>query len=642
MSVLMTDQVRVAFASARENAMWPAGVLRDDPSSTAQGSTPAKAPGLVVQTSFEVEDFADDPWPEVPDTPDSYFLGPWHQLPDPVWHQLTGPVQRDVYPSAESESHSAGSSVKGGSSLEGLGGIDSRQFLAAGAVPEIVQPLEQGGVSLETLGCIDYWQGTYGCGTDGQGPGYEPDGRTQLEEMLPHSQQLLPMYDQQNTGCVMMPDPSGVEGMDYGMPANKTYEQVWWEPQAMPVQEMSSYVQPAKAPDLAAIRTQIEYYFSTENLKRDNFFQKNMSENHGWLDMCLIQNCNKIKAFDVSDVLLVEALRESYLRTEFWEGRYWVRRAPLLQALDASLAASKRVQPDDAKQAEMAHAVTTAAVTGQKKAEEKDSGPTAQFTEQVKRAAGLARKKAPRPTVQFTEQVKDRAPLCSDFSKVGCYSKSLRMDACGCGEWQFPNPHWHCPQKMDFRCNVCEPCALHERLHCVLCVKKCNEPCVLHEILDCTVCVKRCNLSKSFCGRAKVLLFAGEKADQVQVEVWAGEPHNSHKLGFLSPGQLPIVARPAQMIKDDEKKPVNFPRFIQIKIKPTEIGLESVASVPKANLIPGPCIKGEKKPDKVIGYFEEGRLGRSCPMCHHNPEMDQRRSSGKTKGLETAETFPEL
>merc|ERR1719326_262782 len=112
----------------------------------------------------------------------------------------------------------------------------------------------------------------------------------------------------------------------------------------------------AKTVDLAAIKKQIEYYFSDQNLKGDKFFHEKISADpEGWLEMKLIQSCNKIKAFGVHDDVSVDALKESNLETKTGEGGNFVRRTTPLPTLDEKLAASKRVKPDDAKKKEMAH-----------------------------------------------------------------------------------------------------------------------------------------------------------------------------------------------------------------------------------------------------------------------------------------------
>merc|ERR1719460_1127138 len=105
----------------------------------------------------------------------------------------------------------------------------------------------------------------------------------------------------------------------------------------------------AKTVDLAAIKKQIEYYFSDQNLKGDKFFHEKISaEPDGWLEMKLIQSCNKIKVMGVPDDVLLDALKESNLETKSGEEGNFVRRTTPPPALDEKLAASKRVKPADA------------------------------------------------------------------------------------------------------------------------------------------------------------------------------------------------------------------------------------------------------------------------------------------------------
>merc|ERR1719326_6294 len=112
----------------------------------------------------------------------------------------------------------------------------------------------------------------------------------------------------------------------------------------------------AKTVDLAAIKKQIEYYFSDQNLKGDKFFHEKISADpEGWLEMKLIQSCNKIKSFGVPDDVLLDALKESALETKSGEAGNFVRRTTPPPPLDEKLAASKRVKPDDAQKKAMAH-----------------------------------------------------------------------------------------------------------------------------------------------------------------------------------------------------------------------------------------------------------------------------------------------
>jgi hypothetical protein len=86
-------------------------------------------------------------------------------------------------------------------------------------------------------------------------------------------------------------------------------------------------------------------------LKGDKFFHEKISADpEGWLEMKLIQSCNKIKAFGVPDDVLVDALKESALETKTGEAGVFVRRTTPPPTLDEKLAASKRVNKPDAEQ----------------------------------------------------------------------------------------------------------------------------------------------------------------------------------------------------------------------------------------------------------------------------------------------------
>lgn len=58
--------------------------------------------------------------------------------------------------------------------------------------------------------------------------------------------------------------------------------------------------------DAAAIKKQVEYYLSDENLRYDKFFHDKISESgEGWLELSLVMSCNKMKAMksSIEDVL---------------------------------------------------------------------------------------------------------------------------------------------------------------------------------------------------------------------------------------------------------------------------------------------------------------------------------------------------
>jgi len=65
-------------------------------------------------------------------------------------------------------------------------------------------------------------------------------------------------------------------------------------------------------PDLAAVKKQVEYYFSDENLKFDKFFhEKIAADKEGWLDMQLILSCNKMKIMRATKDDVKSSLKES-------------------------------------------------------------------------------------------------------------------------------------------------------------------------------------------------------------------------------------------------------------------------------------------------------------------------------------------
>jgi len=84
-------------------------------------------------------------------------------------------------------------------------------------------------------------------------------------------------------------------------------------------------------PDAAAVRKQVEYYLSDENLRGDKFFNEKIASNEeGWLEMSLILSCNKMKAMRANLDDVIAALKDSKL--ELKEGGSAVRRpgnAPL-------------------------------------------------------------------------------------------------------------------------------------------------------------------------------------------------------------------------------------------------------------------------------------------------------------------------
>ena len=57
---------------------------------------------------------------------------------------------------------------------------------------------------------------------------------------------------------------------------------------------------------------QVEYYFSDENLHRDKFFCDLIArDSAGWVSLAPIMQCNKIKAFNISEDEVLEAVQAS-------------------------------------------------------------------------------------------------------------------------------------------------------------------------------------------------------------------------------------------------------------------------------------------------------------------------------------------
>lgn len=98
-------------------------------------------------------------------------------------------------------------------------------------------------------------------------------------------------------------------------------------------------------PDAAAIRKQVEYYLSDENLRHDKFFhEKITSDPEGWLEVSLILSCKKMKAMRATKEDVISALEES--KIEVKDGQTHFRRpgnAPL-PALEARPMHAKKSQ----------------------------------------------------------------------------------------------------------------------------------------------------------------------------------------------------------------------------------------------------------------------------------------------------------
>lgn len=73
-------------------------------------------------------------------------------------------------------------------------------------------------------------------------------------------------------------------------------------------------LKPTPHPDPAAVRKQVEYYMSDENLRFDKFFHEKITEHaDGWLEMALILSCNKMKAMRATKDDVTSALKDSKL-----------------------------------------------------------------------------------------------------------------------------------------------------------------------------------------------------------------------------------------------------------------------------------------------------------------------------------------
>ncbi len=66
--------------------------------------------------------------------------------------------------------------------------------------------------------------------------------------------------------------------------------------------------------DPAAVRKQVEYYFSDQNLKNDVYLHKKLSDaQDGWFPMAELLKFNKLKAMKVSASEIIDALKDSPL-----------------------------------------------------------------------------------------------------------------------------------------------------------------------------------------------------------------------------------------------------------------------------------------------------------------------------------------
>lgn len=91
----------------------------------------------------------------------------------------------------------------------------------------------------------------------------------------------------------------------------------------------------------SAVRTQVEYYLSDENLERDRFFRDLIANDAaGAVDLSAFMQCNKIKQMKVSSQELAEAIRSSE-KLEVHNGRVR-RRVPFQPAKGYGKGQSKR------------------------------------------------------------------------------------------------------------------------------------------------------------------------------------------------------------------------------------------------------------------------------------------------------------
>lgn len=63
--------------------------------------------------------------------------------------------------------------------------------------------------------------------------------------------------------------------------------------------------------DSAALKKQVEYYLSDDNLKFDKFFHEKMSASEGWLELAFVLGSKKVQALNATKETILEALKES-------------------------------------------------------------------------------------------------------------------------------------------------------------------------------------------------------------------------------------------------------------------------------------------------------------------------------------------
>jgi len=97
-------------------------------------------------------------------------------------------------------------------------------------------------------------------------------------------------------------------------------------------------------PDSAAIRKQVEYYFSDTNLPRDKFLQTAIAKNEDkWVPIETLCTFNRLKVLSTDAAAIADALAGSEL-VETSEDRTALRRAPSKPLLDESVISRRRYE----------------------------------------------------------------------------------------------------------------------------------------------------------------------------------------------------------------------------------------------------------------------------------------------------------
>merc|ERR1711935_36563 len=96
--------------------------------------------------------------------------------------------------------------------------------------------------------------------------------------------------------------------------------------------------------DAAAILKQVEDYFSDANLKRDHFFQKEISKDtQGFISMDLLLRCNKLKQLTQDPAAVVAAIAASET-VEVSEDKTKIRKVGAVPTLDEDVAARAKAR----------------------------------------------------------------------------------------------------------------------------------------------------------------------------------------------------------------------------------------------------------------------------------------------------------